>query len=224
MVRVKICGITSPNDARAALRAGADAIGLVFAPSPRRITVEQARQIIDAAGPLAVTVGVFVNPTLAAIERTLRRCPLCAVQLHGEESPAMIRQVARWVPVIKAVRLSAPEGLQRLRAFGDAAALLCDTRAPGRWGGSGIVGDWRLAAAARRSGTTIILAGGLTPANVAEAVRRVRPYGVDVSSGVERSPGRKHAELMQSFVDRATHALDGEGSRESRDQRKRRET
>lgn len=207
IARVKICGVTTKADALAAARAGADAIGIVFAPSPRRVTSDDARRIAAAVGPFVTVVGVFVNPTMGMIERVLRRCHLQAIQLHGEEPPELVARVGQWLPVIKAVRLTTPDDLRRLRAFRGVAAFLCDAAASGRWGGSGLRCDWTLAAAARRCGLPVILAGGLTPANVVEAVRRVRPYGVDISSGVEQTPGRKDPALIRAFIRRATRAL-----------------
>lgn len=202
MTRVKICGITRIEDARAALDAGADAIGLVFAPSPRKVTVKQARQIVRAVGPWITTVGVFVDAGETEIRRIARETGLSAVQLHGDETPALARRLADLRP-IKAIRV------ENERSFGDTkwpvAALLFDTAVPGMRGGTGRVFNWKWVSRYRGL-CPFIVSGGLKPSNVAQAVRLTRPYGVDVSGGVECAPGLKDARKIREFVRRAKSA------------------
>ena len=199
MVRVKICGITNPDDALQAAACGADAIGLVFfAKSPRCVSPERAREIIARLPPLVTTVGLFVNEDPRTIRAVAAQCRLDRVQLHGDESPADC--LLPPLRVLKALRVRDAESLARADDY--PADLLLDAWSDQVYGGSGRQFDWQLARAlaARRP---IILAGGLRPDNVAEAVAAVNPYAVDVSSGVERSPGRKDHEKVAEFIRRA---------------------
>ena len=196
-LRVKICGITTPEDAVAAAEAGADAIGLVFAESPRRVTPARARAILAALPPFVTPVALFVNSPVEVIRELCGSLGVRTVQLHGDEPPDLARHLAGF-SVIKAFRIESAADVAALRGY-PAAAYLLDSRVEGRRGGTGVAFDWRLAASATRHGP-IILAGGLTPENVAEAVRTVRPYGVDTSSGVEREPGRKDPAKVRAFV------------------------
>jgi len=205
VVRVKICGITRPEDAVAAAEAGADAIGLVFAESPRRVNIEQARPILATLPPFVTPVALFVNETLERIRQTCDTLGIRTVQLHGDEPPDFARQLAG-LCVIKAFRIGSEADLDALEGY-PAACCLLDAKVAGKRGGTGATFDWSLAAkAARRA--RVILAGGLKPYNVAEAVRRVRPYGVDVSSGVEAAPGRKDPAKVRAFVDLARTAYE----------------
>jgi phosphoribosylanthranilate isomerase len=201
MVRVKICGVTCIQDALAAVRSGADALGFVFADSPRRITPEAARRIARELPPFAARVGVFVNAPISEIRRMASFCTLTAIQLHGDEHDAMIEALA--LPVIKALR-AAPGAPDPTTAYPN-AALLLDTYAAGKMGGTGKTFDWRLAVDVAKI-RPIILAGGLNPENVADAVRMVRPFAVDVSSGVEIEPGRKDHAKVQRFIREAKAA------------------
>lgn len=199
MIRVKICGITNPDDALQAVACGADALGLVFfAKSPRCVSPEQAREIIARLPPLVTTVGLFVNEDPRTIRAVAAQCRLDRVQLHGDESPADC--LLPPLRVLKALRVRDAESLARADEY--PADLLLDAWSDQVYGGSGRQFDWQLARAlaARRP---IILAGGLRPDNVAEAVAAVNPYAVDVSSGVERSPGRKDHEKVAEFIRRA---------------------
>jgi len=200
LVQVKICGITNLEDALAAAEAGADLLGFVFySPSPRCIAPEGAREIIDVlrrSGFALRTVGVFVDEELGRVWEAIQMCDLDHAQLHGEEPPAYVAALGE--RAIKAVRVRSAADVEGLGAY-RAAAYLLDAYHPTKPGGTGEVWDWGLAVAAKRYGP-IILAGGLTPDNVAQAVRRVRPYGVDVSSGVESTPGRKDTVKMRRFV------------------------
>ena len=198
MTKVKICGITGVDDALMAVEAGADALGFVFfEKSPRNVDPEQAQRIVAALPPFVQAVGLFVNAPIERVNAVARQCRLDVVQLHGEESPDYCDQVER--RVMKAFRVRGPESLEGLSDYRVAGYLL-DAYAPNAYGGTGERFDWDLAAAAKRHGP-IILAGGLTPDNVAQAVRQVQPYAVDVSSGVESSPGRKDPEKVRRFIE-----------------------
>lgn len=197
---VKICGITTVDDALCAADAGADWIGLNFWPrSPRCVTHDAARAIGGAVGARVRKVGVFVNASRDAIDATVAAAGLDLVQLHGDEPPELVRAFGD--RAIKAVRLRGATPIARYAP----ALLLLDGDAPG-FGGGGVPLDWLMAAdlAARHR---LILAGGLTPDNVAEAIRTVRPVGVDVASGVESSPGVKDAARVRAFVAAARQAL-----------------
>ncbi len=198
MTRIKICGITRPEDALAAARLGADAIGLVFVPtSPRRVSVEQARAILAVLPPFVTSVALFVDPAPEEVRGVLAALHPDLLQFHGEEAPDFC--AAFGVPYIKAVRVRPEVDLLKYAATHAAArGLLLDAYHPGSHGGTGLSFDWNLIPAGLVC--PIVLAGGLTPENVAEAVRRVRPWAVDVSSGVERSPGIKDAARIASFI------------------------
>jgi phosphoribosylanthranilate isomerase len=197
MVRVKICGITNPEDALAAVEAGADALGFVFfLGSPRCISPEQAAVIIRRLPPFVQTVGLFVNEEPATVNLVADRCGLDLVQLHGEETPDYCTAVRR--RIIKAFRVKDASSLDELSNYRVAAPLL-DAWSPSAHGGTGTTFNWDIAAAAAAS-QAIILAGGLTPENVAGAIAAVRPYAVDVSSGVESAPGKKDAGLVSRFI------------------------
>jgi phosphoribosylanthranilate isomerase len=200
MVRVKICGITNLDDARAAVEAGADALGFNFYPrSPRYIEPEEARAIIERLPPFVVPVGVFVNADLDGIAHVVAHARLAVVQLHGDEPPAFCEQVATRWRVIKAVRVG-PDFRPQDLVGSPAHAILLDVACPGIYGGTGKSFDWAIAQRAAHYAPTLILAGGLSPENVAEAIRCVRPYAVDVCTGVEVSPGKKDPERMRAFV------------------------
>jgi len=200
MTRVKICGITNIADALAAVEAGADALGFVFAPSPRQVSIEKAAKMISALPALVTTVGVFVDALEAEIRHTVAACGLGAVQLHGNESPDLCRELFP-LRVIKAFRVASAEDLQPLSEYSGCVHLL-DSRVAGLAGGSGRTFDWSLAVSAAAISPRLILAGGLNPDNVAEAVAAVKPWAVDVSSGVESSPGVKDVALMGEFIKR----------------------
>lgn len=195
--RVKICGITRIDDGLIAARAGADAIGLVFAQSPRQVKPEQARAITAALPPFVTVVGLFVDADADAVRSILGSVRLDLLQFHGSETPDFCRQFSK--PYIKAVSMR--EGVNvsaTAAAHADAAGVLLDTHSEQAAGGSGRTFDWSRVPA--NLSKPLILAGGLNPDNVAEAVRRVRPYAVDVSSGVEREKGIKDAARVQAFI------------------------
>ncbi len=184
-----------------AAAAGADAIGLVFYPSsPRGISIDQARKIVYALPPFITTVGLFVEPEAAFVRQVLQAVPVACLQFHGDESPEFCRQFDR--PYIKALRMY--PGLvvgERILAYPEAAAILLDTYVAGVAGGTGARFDWQRVP--RDAAKPIILAGGLTPANVGEAVAQVRPYAVDVSGGVEVSKGIKDPIRVKAFIEGA---------------------
>ena len=202
--RVKICGITRTTDALAAATAGADAIGMVFyPPSPRCIAAADAATIVRALPPFISSVALFVNPSRAEVEAVLAECPVDAIQFHGEETGAFCRQFG--LPYLKAARVR--EGfdlLKYLSDFGDASGWLLDAFHHDAYGGKGAVFDWALIP----SGLSrpLILSGGLGVGNVAEAVRRVTPWAVDVSSGVEAGKGIKDATKIAAFIKEVNNA------------------
>jgi phosphoribosylanthranilate isomerase len=200
MTKVKICGITSLDDALLALDAGADALGFVFFEnSPRNVDPERAAAIIANLPPFIQVVGLFVNAHLDFVNATADRCGLDIIQLHGDETPAYCDSVRR--RVIKVFRVRGMESLAPIADYRVAAYLL-DAYSPDAYGGTGSSFNWDCAVAAKRHGA-VVLAGGLDPENVASAVAKVRPYGVDVSSGVEAFPGKKDPEKVRRFIEQA---------------------
>jgi len=199
--RVKICGITTWEDARLSIDLGVSALGFNFYPaSPRAVTPADAWKIIRRLPPFEEAVGVFVNWPPVGVEALARALRLTAVQLHGAESPEQIATLARTRRVIKAVQVGRGFRVASLARYRAADGILLDGFARGLYGGTGRTLDWNLARAARRYGQ-IILAGGLAPENIAEAIRVAEPYAVDVASGVEARPGRKdHGKLRALFA------------------------
>ncbi|MBK9606267.1 MAG: phosphoribosylanthranilate isomerase [Betaproteobacteria bacterium] len=205
--RIKICGITRPQDALAAAAAGADAVGFVFyRPSPRHVAPDAAAAIARALPPFVTTVGLFVDAPADEVRAALAAVPLGLLQFHGDEPPDFCGQFGR--PYIKAVRIR-PETdlLQYAARYPDAAALLLDAFRPGVPGGTGELFDWDLIPA--EFGARIVLSGGLTPGNVGAGIERVRPWAVDVSSGVEAGSGIKDAQRIGRFA-AAVRAADGQ--------------
>jgi phosphoribosylanthranilate isomerase len=196
--RVKICGITNLDDARGAVAAGADAQGFNFyEKSPRYLTVPRAAEISRLLPSYVLRVGVFVNAPEELVVRAIHECGLGMLQFHGEETPEFCTQFG--LMSMKAFRIRDAESLKELAKYSTEAYLL-DAWAPEIRGGTGERFNWELAIEAQKLGKPIFLAGGLTPENVAGAVRTVRPFGVDVSSGVESSPGKKDHDKMRSFI------------------------
>ena len=191
---VKICGITNAEDALLAAGLGADAVGMIFAASPRRITSAEARDIVYRLPPEVLSVGVFRNETVARVAETANKLGLRAVQLHGAETPEDTRWLAARVPVVIKAFAATDPALLRASDYG-AHRLLIDSATPG----SGRVFDWAVLEEAPLN-KPFILAGGLDPANVADAVRAVQPWGVDVASGVEASPGKKDPAKVRRFI------------------------
>lgn len=206
MVKVKICGITNWADAQRAVRAGADALGFNFyAPSPRYIAPAEARKIIRRLPRRVRAVGVFVNAPVDVTLKIARAADLDILQLHGEETPQAVKALAQFFPVVKAFRVHRgfrPAQLARYRA---AMAFLLDGFDAEWRGGTGKVFDWRLARAAKRYGP-VILAGGITPANVAQAIAAAQPFAIDVCGGVEARPGKKDAVRLRALMRRVEAA------------------
>lgn len=205
-----MCGLREPAQAAAIARCGADAIGMVFADSPRWVSVEQARAITDVLPPMVSAVGVFVNAQPAAMNRAADKARLQYIQLHGDEGPEIVEALDR--PVFKAFRINQPSWLADVRRWLDGvrsvsrvAAILLDAFRPDRYGGTGERFNWELVADARQAGVMsglppIILSGGLDEHNVVSGIEIVQPWAVDVSSGVEKSPGVKDVAKASSFI------------------------
>lgn len=216
MTRVKICGISDVASALVAAEAGANAIGLIFARSRRRVTIDRAREIAAALPPFIAKVGVFVDEDRGRIEKIMQDCGLNVVQLHGRESPEFCAGLR--IPVVKAIRVKDRASLAAMAAY-RVSAFLLDSYDPEAAGGTGRAFDWALAAEVSR-GMRVILSGGLNPDNVQEALERVQPFGIDVSSGVE-ADGRKDHRKIREFILRVRewdlrnqHAV---GSKQQRD-------
>ena len=195
---IKICGLTRIDDALAAARLGANAIGVVlYSGSPRFVTHEQARRIVDAVPPFVTTVALMVNPSADQVHAAIKQVRPALLQFHGDETDAFCSSFS--VPYIKALRVK-PETdlLQYARTYASAKGLLLDAFVEGAHGGTGAVFDWSLIP--RNLSLPLILAGGLNPDNVSEAIRQVRPWAVDVSSGVEAEKGKKDAALIAAFI------------------------
>jgi len=204
-VKVKICGNTNLADVQVAVEAGADMLGFIFSEvSPRFVTVQQGADIARQLPPYVVKVGVFVNPTEADVFEAITNCELSILQFHGDEPPEFCAQFG--VMSMKAFRVRDTASLEALPKYKTDAWLL-DTYAPDQPGGTGTTFNWNLAIEAQKLGKPIFLAGGLTPENVADAVRRVQPFAVDVSSGVETSPGRKDHGKVRAFIKAAKSVL-----------------
>ncbi len=199
--KTKICGITNVDDAIAAVTAGVDALGFVFhKASPRCITAQVVRRIIASLPPFVLPVGVFVNEDMKVVRDLMDSCGLTLAQLHGDESAAYCEQLGR--PVLKAIRLRDMSSFLSLAEYKGRAGVrgfLIDAYSDSAYGGTGLTTDWSLAAEAAKT-APILLAGGLTPENVGEAIVKVRPYGVDVSSSVEASPGKKDHAKVKAFI------------------------
>ncbi len=199
MVRVKICGITRAEDADCAVEAGAHAFGFVFyEKSPRFVFLKTAANICASLPPFVSKVGVFVNELEYTIEKIVAECGLDTLQFHGDEPPGFCQ---KFLPkTIKAFRLRSRDDLRALSDY-DVDAWLLDAYSEEALGGTGKSFDWNLAVEAKKMGRPIILSGGLTPDNVTEAICKVRPFGVDVSSGVEKSPGQKDPAKIRAFME-----------------------
>lgn len=196
--RVKICGMTCIDDAHGAVDAGADALGLVFyPPSPRAVSVHEARQVVAGVAPLVTWVGLFVNADVTAVDEACNAMPLGLLQFHGDETPEYCSQFG--MPWMKALRVAPDMALEReLDLWQDAHAVLLDTYVKGQPGGTGLAFDWQKIPGQRPA--PLVLAGGLTAATVGAAIDAVQPFAVDVSGGVESTPGRKDSGEMELFV------------------------
>jgi phosphoribosylanthranilate isomerase len=206
MVRVKICGITNVEDALLACEFGADAIGLNFyEKSPRCISPFTASKIIRKLPPFVAPIGVFVNWQAAPVTTLAKALGLAAAQLHGDEDPKLVGEIAKRISVIKALHVEKGGALHAFAKFRGATAFLLDASHTGQYGGTGHTTDWSLAHTAAKS-HRILLAGGLTPENVVQAILAVRPYAVDVTSGVEWKPGKKDPRKLRAFFDEVARA------------------
>ena len=199
-VKVKVCGMTSLKDALVAVEGGADAVGFIFyKKSPRSVTMKTVREIVLELPPFVDTVGVFVDETAEQINKIADYCNLDIIQLHGDESPTFCKKIRR--KVIKAFRIKDMQSVKKISNF-QVSGFLLDTFSENLHGGTGKVFDWNLALPAKKFGP-VIMAGGLTPNNVQQAVRQIRPYGVDVCSGVESEPGIKDHKKVRAFLKNA---------------------
>jgi len=196
MVKVKVCGITNAEDAMAAVALGADALGFVFAPSPRQVTRQQVADIVAKLPPFVCKVGVFVDSSLQEVTETLQSCGLDLAQLHGSESPGFCQALSP--RVIKAFRVKDESVLDLLPRY-KASAYLLDSYHEALKGGTGQSFNWEIARKARRYGR-IVLSGGLTPENVRQAITEVQPFAIDVSSGMESRPGVKDHAKLRAFL------------------------
>jgi phosphoribosylanthranilate isomerase len=200
MVKVKFCGITNDQDAFRAVRLGVDALGFIFAPSPRQILPDKARRIIHSLPPFVQTVGVFVNEDPDTIRELVQFCGVQWVQLHGDESPKICRELMPHV--IKAFQIKDESSFLGIQGYqGNVRSLLLDTYSKEKRGGTEKTFDWKLALGCNDYGMPIILSGGLGPSNVEKAIKTVRPYAVDINSGIEDSPGQKNPILMKRLME-----------------------
>jgi phosphoribosylanthranilate isomerase len=208
-IEIKICGITSTEDAFAAMESGADAIGFIFhPPSPRYVSPESAKRIIESVSGNITTVGVFVNADIKTVKDTMTNCRLDLIQLHGNESPEYCRQF----PSSRIIKAFAPRTEQDLADLDryDVRAVLVDTHDPKQHGGTGRRSNWTVALLIAKS-HPLILAGGLTPENISEAITAVSPHAVDINSGVERAPGKKDPGKIRNAIRKVRqHTLAGE--------------
>jgi len=196
MTWIKICGITHMNDALKATSLGVDALGFIFAPSPRRVEPDVAKKIILALPKTLLKVGVFVNEAPEEVQRVAKYCSLNALQFHGEESPEYCKRF--YHPIIKAIRIKSFESLKEMEKYPDCLILL-DTFSPTQAGGTGNPFPWEVALKAKEE-REFILSGGLKPENIEEAIKKVKPWGVDICSGVEAIPKKKDLLKMANFV------------------------
>jgi len=201
VVRIKICGITRMTDAEKAVELGADALGFIFAESPRQITPQKARDITRRISPFVKTVGIFVNEQPAKIRKIMDFCGLDLLQLHGNESVSACSELAP--RVIKAFRVQGEESLLHIADFKNhVRAILLDAYQEGLNGGTGKTFDWRLALKAKKTSIPLVLSGGLGFDNIEEALERVNPFAIDISSGIEKRPGIKDHGRMRILMDK----------------------
>lgn len=199
MVKIKICGITNFKDAKTAVDAGADAIGFIFAKSPRKVSPEKAAGIIKKIRRPVSRVGVFLDAPVKEVKKIAGQCKIDTLQFHGNESPRYCSYFRNTYKVIKTFRIKGKKDLKKLRRY-KVDGYLLDTFVKGTAGGTGKVFDWKLAKSAKKIAGPIILSGGLNPENAGMAVKLVRPYAVDVASGVEARPGKKDKRLIKEFL------------------------
>lgn len=198
MIKVKICGITNREDAIIASQYGADALGFIFAQSPRKILPSSARKIIDQLPPFITRVGVFVDENQNTVNETVDICRLDAVQLHGSESPSYCKKIKS--RVIKVFRVKDKGSLKNIPRY-DVSAIMLDTYSSEKYGGTGKTFDWDLALDAKKYGLPLILSGGIKLSNILQAIKKVHPYAVDISSGIEIRPGKKDIKKMKRTLE-----------------------
>jgi phosphoribosylanthranilate isomerase len=205
--RIKVCGITSLEDGRAAVAAGADGLGFIFVEeSPRLVEPDMVRAITDTLPPFVDSIGVFRDAEIEVVEELISYCRLTLVQLHGSESPDYCKRLS--CPVIKSFAVHDRSDSEELAAYAEVVnGYLLDTYHKDLAGGTGMVFDWKLIEQIKPPGP-VILAGGLNPENVGEAIKQVKPFAVDVNSGVEYQPGRKDTDKLKSFADEVRKADD----------------
>lgn len=199
-IKIKICGITNIEDALLAVELGADALGFIFSESKRKITLPEAEKIASCLPPFVTCVGVFVNEFPEKVAEVFLNCKINAFQLCGDESPLYCQNFPN-TTVIKGFRMKDEKSLEKIRDYETVDAILLDTFTEGEFGGSGKTFNWNLAVEAKKFQKPIILSGGLTPENVGEAISKVKPYAVDVCSGVELYPGKKDPQKMKLFIE-----------------------
>ncbi len=206
-IKIKICGITNAEDAQVAVDAGADALGFIFyAQSPRFVEIQTVKSIVDQLPPFVLPIGVFVNEEQTMVQNIMDACGLALAQLHGDETPVYCETLGH--PVLKGIRLRDRSSFLALAEYKGRAGVrgfLLDAFSETAYGGTGSVADWDLAAEAAKA-APILLAGGLSPENVQDAIQKVHPYGIDVSSGVEASPGKKDHAKVHAFM-KAAHLV-----------------
>ncbi len=199
MIKIKICGITNKEDALWAVNLKVDALGFIFADSPRRVKPEIVQGIIELLPPFISSVGVFVNEDRKKVEEITESCGLTTLQFHGQESPSYCEGFKQ--KIVKAFRIKNKDILKKAVQYQNKIdAYLLDTYSPFAYGGTGKTFDWRIAKEIKEFGLPIILSGGLNPENIKDAISEVEPYGVDVSSGIEERPGKKNMEKLINFV------------------------
>lgn len=199
-IKIKICGITNIEDALLAVELGADALGFIFSESKRKITLPEAEKIISCLPPFITCVGVFVNEFPEKVVEIFLNCKINTFQLCGDESPLYCQNFPN-TTVIKSFRIKDEKSLEKIVDYETVDAILLDTFTEDGFGGSGKTFDWNLAVVAKKFQKPIILSGGLTPENVGEAISKVKPYAVDVCSGVESYPGKKDEKKMRQFIE-----------------------
>lgn len=199
MTKIKICGITNKEDALWAINLKVDALGFIFAASPRRVEAEIVQEIVELLPPFTSSTGVFVDEDRKKVKEIAECCCLTTLQFHGEESPSYCEGFKQ--KVVKALRIENKDILKKAAQYQDKVdAYLLDTYSPFKYGGTGKTFDWRIAKEIKNFGLPIILSGGLNPENIREAIGEVKPYAVDVSSGIEEKPGKKNLEKLINFV------------------------
>lgn len=206
MVKIKICGITNIGDALAAIRYGTDALGFIFAKSPRQISFKEAEKIIKRVAPFITKVGVFVNERPETVMEYAFKLHLDTLQFHGDEDDEYLK-IFKPIKIIKAISIKNEESIKIMEKYKNTDAFLLDTYQKGKRGGGGKSFNWNLVGETKRFKKPIILSGGLTPDNVQKAIEIVKPYAVDVASGVEKSPGKKDRIKLKKFIQKVRETI-----------------